>query len=371
MPAYLKRLDIAGVEEVGVDTTGTAYLKRVEIVEVVDQNGNPWEPVPGPDPWDDLVVVDKAQWSDGNVYAVGETISGVSATFTGGTDEIVYRSRTQHRPYGSNTWINSSWTNHTNTPQVVQFTIPAGEEGGEVRFQTQARDNGVDPVDQVNSFASIQQIDFADLAVVQRTSTSGNVLVGSTLTGTLATYTGGEPPVTEEYQWQRSNTGDGGWTGITNWTATESQSNTGLTYITTNNDLLKYVRFASKATDNNSDIAYGSGNSVGPIEDYKEFGTITIKINDIDYDYGTAAPLTILMNDPITAAVTITGNAQPTYTWDARNDYPLMVGSQTASTVLTFPQEGAPTVTCTLIDSSTIVGAVSITMNFYVVDAFD
>lgn len=162
MSAYLKRLQIGSVQEVGVETTGTAYLKRVEIVEVVDQDGQPWEPVPGPDPWDELVVAQKATWSDGNVYAVGEDISGVSATYTGGTDQVVYRSRTQHKPAGSNAWINSPWTNHTNTPQVIHFVIPAGEENGEVRFQTQARDNGVDPVDQVNSFASVKQIDDLD-----------------------------------------------------------------------------------------------------------------------------------------------------------------------------------------------------------------
>ena len=55
MPAYLKQLNIDSVEE-SVDNP-SAYLKRVEIVEVVDQDGNPWEPVPGPDPWDDLAVV--------------------------------------------------------------------------------------------------------------------------------------------------------------------------------------------------------------------------------------------------------------------------------------------------------------------------
>ena len=47
MSAYLKRLYIDSVEESGEPS---AYLKRVDIVEVVDADGNPWEPVPGPDP---------------------------------------------------------------------------------------------------------------------------------------------------------------------------------------------------------------------------------------------------------------------------------------------------------------------------------
>ena len=160
MSAYLKRLDIAEVDDSG-EIVG-AYIKKVHVVEVVDSDGNPWEPVPGPDPWDELVVVDKAIWSSDNVYAVGETITGVSATYIGGSDQVVYRSRTQHRPAGSNSWINGPWTNHANTPQVIAFTIPAGEENGEVRFQTQGRDASQDPVLQVNSFASIKQIDDLD-----------------------------------------------------------------------------------------------------------------------------------------------------------------------------------------------------------------
>ena len=67
------------------------------------------------------------------------------------------------------TWINSGWTNHTNTPQAIQFTIPAGEENGQVRFQTQARDEGVDPVDQVNSFATVQTIAPAEWGNITQT----------------------------------------------------------------------------------------------------------------------------------------------------------------------------------------------------------
>ena len=80
MSAYLQRIDIAGVEEVGVDgIQAGAFTQRVNIVEVVDSDGNPWEPVPGPDPFDELVVVQQTTWSEDNVYAVGETISGTSA----------------------------------------------------------------------------------------------------------------------------------------------------------------------------------------------------------------------------------------------------------------------------------------------------
>ena len=103
----------------------------------------------------------------------------------------------------------------------------------------------------------------------------------------------------------------------------------------------------------------------------RTFGDISVTVNDIAYDAGEAPALTILMNDPIPVVVSHTGNAQPTYTWEARGDYPLMVGSQTASTVLTFPSEGPVTVTCTLADSTTAEDFTSVIINFYVVDAFD
>lgn len=156
MAQYLQRLNIASVEEVGEDTNLPHYQQRVNVVEVVDQNGDPWEPVPGPDPWDKL-------------------------------------------------------------------------------------------------------------GVVTRTSTSGSTTLGSTLTGVMAEYVGGEPPVAELYQWQRSDTGDGGWTGITNWTDTATQNATGLTYTTVLADDDKYVRFASKAEDAGGEVAYGSGNAIGPM----------------------------------------------------------------------------------------------------------
>ena len=164
--SYIKKIHIVGVDETG--GVGN-YTKRVEVVEVLDSEGNPWEPVPGPDPWDALVVFSKADWSENNVYEVGSTISGVSATYIGGSDSTVYRSRTQHRAATEETWINSPWTNHANTPQVIAFTIPEGEENGQVRFQTQARDSSVDPVNQVNSFASVRSITPAEWGAITQT----------------------------------------------------------------------------------------------------------------------------------------------------------------------------------------------------------
>ena len=149
---YLQRLEITGVEESDTPTTVNNYVTIKEIVEVVDQEGNPWEPVPGPDPWDDLV------------------------------------------------WVNKS-------------------------------------------------------------STAGSTVLGSVLTGTPGTTTGGPPPVVVVSQWQRSDT-TSNFVGFTPWTELGSDP---VTYTTTVDDNGKYVRLATKATDDDGAVYYGSGNSVGPM----------------------------------------------------------------------------------------------------------
>jgi hypothetical protein len=260
MAQYLKRIDIANVGNVEEEAP-SHYLKRVNIVEVVDQDGNPWEPVPGPDPWDELVINDKVVNNDGNTALIGDTIAFTTATYIGGNPETTqYRHRFQTRDNANDSWINGSWTNYDNTAISIVYNVTSP---GQVRFQCQARDTSDDPVTQVNSFGGVVAVP------------------------------------------------------------------------------------------------------------YSEFGDVSVTINDIEYDYTTAPVLTILVNDPLPVVVTHTGNAAPTYSYEARGDYPLMVGQQAASTVLTFPSAGTATVTCTLRDNNTEEVTTSVIMNFYVVDAFD
>ena len=256
--SYIKKLYIADV-----DTSGGIgnYLKRVEVVEVLDSEGNPWEPVPGPDPWDALVVENKATNNNGTNANIGDTAAFTTATYIGGNPETTtYRHRFQTRANANDGWINGSWTNYDNTAITIVYNV---NSPGQFRFQCQARDTSVDPVAQVNSFGGV---------------------------------------------------------------------------VTT---------------------------------PYAEFGDLTVTVNDIDYDYTVAPALTILMNDPMPVSITHNGNAVPTYLWEARGVYPLMVGSQAASTVLTFPEAGSVTVTCTLRDTNTEEVSTSVIINFFVVDAFD
>ena len=72
MPAqYLQRINVESVEEVGVDTVLPGYQQIVHVVEVVDQNGDPW--VPGP-PVEDLKIADNggANWANDNDYEIAK-----------------------------------------------------------------------------------------------------------------------------------------------------------------------------------------------------------------------------------------------------------------------------------------------------------
>ena len=260
MSAYLKRLDVTNIEE---GTSSGMYVKYVDIVEVVDQDGNPWEPVPGPDPWDELVKDVPAKITTAAPLPVGTTINGTTGTFTGGDPEnTVYRYRWRTRPVGGN-WQNEAWvTGWSNEALPVTYDLAADKYNYQIQLQSQARDESQDPVLQV-----------------------------------------------------LNNSG-------------------------------------TKNTEKST------------------IGNISVTVNDIAYDTEVAPALTILVNDPMPVVVTISGNASPSYTWSARNDYPLMIGSQTASTVLTFPQEGPATVTCTIADPASEEGTTSVIINFFVVDAF-
>ena len=141
MSAYLKRLQLDSVEE--FEEEPSAYLKRVEIVEVVDQDGNPWEPVPGPDPWDELVVSKTTKISNGStvnpqeVYGY-ETISVIAAVFVGGLGTLTQEYRLQKKVSGSDTW--SNLTEWNASASLSTYDVASLVAGTLVRAQSRATD---------------------------------------------------------------------------------------------------------------------------------------------------------------------------------------------------------------------------------------
>lgn len=242
--------------------------RGTEVIMVSTGNYDPLEPIPEPEPEPErepITVTTSASWADLNSYLVGETVYADVAHFEGGLEETTtYRWRAQTQVEGVTT--NGKWTNYDDHAAEVSFELT---EAGQVRFQCQARDTGVDPVEQVNSFASWQTVN--------------------------------EPPP--------------------------------------------------------------------PIIIYTTIGNITLTVNDMPYDHKTGPALTVLMNDPIKVTVDHDGDASPTKTWDARNDYPLEVTEESDHYMLTLPQAGPVTATVVLQDSGASDSPQSAVINFYVVDA--
>ena len=200
MSQYLQRLNIASVEEVGVDTNMPHYTQHVDVVEVVDSDGNPWEPVPGPDPWDELVVADKPLWHESNIYEEGNTLTATTGTFIGGDpDNTTYRWRFQTRDKAEDAWVNGTWTNYPNDLQQVSYS---NVSGGQIRFQIQARDSTTDPenVVQVNSFTAVKDVAYTPLSVSTPVA-SGLPYVGETITCTTPVVTGGNGQNQIDYFW--------------------------------------------------------------------------------------------------------------------------------------------------------------------------
>lgn len=106
---------------------------------------------------------------------------------------------------------------------------------------------------------------------------------------------------------------------------------------------------------------------VGPVITPTEIKVVTITVDGVLADYGE--PIHCNANDALVVQAAITGDANPSYKWEARGNYPMGVSDQAATTTLTFPQEGNATVTVTLTDPTATDSPIAYGMNFYVAPA--
>ena len=99
-----------------------------------------------------------------------------------------------------------------------------------------------------------------------------------------------------------------------------------------------------------------------------EIGNVSLTINDVDHNFNNT--MTVLLNDPVVARLTTDGDAaNPSYAWSGRSSYPVLVGSQTAETVLTFLQAGPATIQVEITDPDSTDSPKSVLIDFLVVDA--
>ena len=108
-----------------------------------------------------------------------------------------------------------------------------------------------------------------------------------------------------------------------------------------------------------------------PVGPPPSIGPVTVTVDGVDYDYDIAAPLTVLLNDPIPVVVTAAGNANPTYQWTSRanNTTATFSDPTAAATDVTCTIENLVTATCTITDNDSLEDQISIIINFYSVDA--
>lgn len=272
------------------------------------------DPVPPEPEREPITVTMAAKWADLNTYKVGETVYADTAGFEGGLEETTtYRWRIQTRPTADGSITNGKWTNYTDHAEEVSIVL---EEDGQIRFQCQARDTGVEPAEQVNSFASWEDVEELPLPPPlvkgQAPTLTGTPVVGETLTATKGTFSGGEEPVETSNDIQVSDDG-------ISW----RDKTAALTYLLKESDVGKFFRSNSIAIDAVEQELWYESEAIGPVLEPPPppttIGDITITVNGEAYNWEEPPTLTVLMNDPINIAITISGDADPNYVYTVRD----------------------------------------------------
>ena len=191
----------------------------------------------------------------------------------------------------------------------------------------------------------------------QSPTLTGSAVVGETLTATAGTFSGGEGTLKVTTTIKKSDTGSGGWTIATSE----------LTYVLQAGDDSKFFRVASQAKDDVDQSLNSNSAAVGPVITPTEIKAVTITADGVLTTYGE--PITCQANTPVAIEAAITGDANPSYKWEARGNYPMGVSDQAATTTLTFPLEGTATVTLTVTDRTATDSPFTYGMNFYIASA--
>ena len=268
------------------------------------------EPTPEPEPErEPITVTTAAYWAHLNDYSIGSEVFAEVAAYAGGdADETIYRYRWQTRTDPDDTWINGKWTNYNDHALEVSMTIT---DIGQIRFQCQARDATVEPVDQVNSFTSVQTINTPSALVVSTPVVTGNAYVGQTLSCSEPTVSGGVGPYQIDYFWvDESN-------AIVWEAAYMGNTTTIVSY-----DLDKNMKCLVTVTDkgySDGETTTVESNSVGPIQQ-PSMGQPRPYADDEIYDFSSGEPIHLREEQTVELRVDLPNNefGEPTWTWDVR-----------------------------------------------------
>lgn len=243
---------------------GNKYGTRYEEVEYVSRytktgtGGEYYEPSAS------FSVLTPIILSEDNVYEIGQQISADTATFKDGVEPVTYKYRWQERQLSSDSWTNGSWTTYDNTVKTVTKNL---NYGGQVRLHCQAKDSSETPLT-VNTFSNLINVPFPDIVVTQNPVVSGKEFVGETLSSTLASFTGGKPPVSAKTMWTVSTNSSSGF----------SWYHTFPTLVITSDLNGKYIRSQTEIEDANGNKKWANSTTVGPIS-YYTIGTLNLVNN--------------------------------------------------------------------------------------------
>ena len=337
MSQYLQRLNIASVEEVGVDNIVLPqYQQIVEVVEVVDNDGNPWEPVPGPDPWDELVWVNKSSTTGSTV--LGSVLTGTPGTVTGGKSSCSCLSQWQRSATTSGFVGFTPWTELGSDP--VTYTTTIDDNGMYVRLATKATDD--DGTVYYGSGNSVGPMTAAAITVSQATKISDGTNVNppevfgfQTICPVAAVFAGGFGTLTQEYRLQKKLSGEESWSSLTDWKPSTELACHDVASLTAGT----LVRAQSRATSATGNVKTSS--SVTPVVG------ITTNIGTVVVTPDSAA-LAAGIEQEFTASVSGGSATNLLYNWTVRSgSAQLMSANNTSSTaVYKFDTAGTTQIQC-------------------------
>jgi hypothetical protein len=293
-----------------------------------------------------ITVTTVASWADRNEYKVGETIYADTAEFDGGLEETTtYRWRTQTRPDSDGSITNGKWTNYTDAQEVsIALT-----EACDIRFQCQARDTGVDPVEQVNSFANWKTVEALPPLVVGTPKVTGEPYIGYVLSCSEPSIEGGSGDCQVDYFWVDE-------TNAMIWEANYMGNTTTVIEYDLGKKMKCLVTVTDRVTGESETVA---SNEVGPINRpiIPEFD---VWVNSELYEDPNEA-VGVGLNGSVVCEVRAQPASNPAvdlaYKWQIRSGTGRLSGDDTATGIIYLAPDSAPAgalVNCTV--SSTHAG---------------
>ena len=137
---------------------------------------------------------------------------------------------------------------------------------------------------------------------------------------------------------KKSDTGSGGWLDATS----------NLTYGLQAGDDSMFFLVTSNATDDADQSMNSNSAVVGPVITPTEIKVVTVTVDGALTEDGELLYCT--QHTPLAFEAAISGDANPSYKWEARGNYQMVVEAQAAITTLTFQESRRAAVTLTVTD---------------------